>query len=75
MSDNIVLLNGLTTLDLPVDRVLKAALEADLSSVVILGYDDENIEYFASSIGSVPEVNYLLDRLKLQLVKEAEQDE
>lgn len=57
----------ITKLDLPPDQVLEAAL-GKMSSVVIIGYDNEENEYFASSIAYGPEVVWLLERLKLKLL-------
>ncbi|HDY64849.1 MAG TPA: hypothetical protein ENH84_01280 [Phycisphaerae bacterium] len=65
----IINLECVTRLDLPPDRILKAALdEGDLESVVILGYDSQGEEYFASSIADCGAVMWLMERLKLQLL-------
>lgn len=61
---------GITRLDLNPDRVLEAAAEANLSSVVILGYDRESEEYFASSISDGADVLWLMERLKLLLLEQ-----
>lgn len=63
-------LGCITSLDLPPDRVLEGAL-GKLSSVVIIGYDNEENEYFASSIAGGPEVLWLLEILKLKLLSVA----
>jgi hypothetical protein len=68
MKDNVVVLPVVTTLPIPVERVLEKAVEADLKTVVVLGYTQEGEEYFASSISDGGEVNWLMDRLKLQLL-------
>lgn len=65
----VVNLGNVTTLDLPPERVLAAAAEADLESVVILGYDQGGEEYFASSIADGGTVLWLIERLKLALLK------
>ena len=67
--------NFMTRLDVPADRVLEAALEADLEGVVILGYrkEDES-EYFASSIAGSPEIIWLIERLKKRLLEMPEED-
>jgi len=65
---NVVNLGGATRLDIPAERVLNAALEADLSEVVILGRDQEGNEYFASSIADGADVVWLADRLKFKLI-------
>lgn len=68
MKDNVVILPVVTSLPIPVERVLGKAVEADLKTVVVLGYTREGEEYFASSISDGGEVNWLMDQLKLQLL-------
>lgn len=65
----VIYLNNETRLDLPASRVLESALSADLSSVVIMGYDADGQEYMASSLASGPEVLWLLERLRKRLLE------
>jgi hypothetical protein len=65
---NVVNLSTITTLDIPPERVLNAALEADLSEVVIMGRDRDGNEYFASSIADGGDVVWLAERIKLKLI-------
>ena len=58
---------GLTKLDIPVDRILEEA-KGKLDSVVILGYDKDEEEYFASSMADGGEVLWLLERCKIVLM-------
>lgn len=58
---------GLTKLDIPVDHILEGA-KGKLDSIVILGYDKEENEYFASSIADGGEVLWLLERCKIVLM-------
>lgn len=44
----------------PVEFVLRDAMKADLKTVVVVGYDQNGEEYFASSIGDGAEVCWLL---------------
>ena len=74
MADNVVLFNGITSLDLPADRVLES-MPKDLSSVVIVGYDAEGEFYFASSIAGGPETLWLLEQAKLALLNVRLDDE
>ena len=46
---DVVPFTGITTLDLPVERVLEAALAAGLRDVVVCGHTEDGTEYFASS--------------------------
>jgi hypothetical protein len=46
--DNVVVLDVLTTINLPPERILNAALEADLAALVIVGYDKNGQYYFTA---------------------------
>lgn len=67
MSD-VVNFPGATRLDLPAERILKAALDHDIDKVVVLGWTKDGEEYFASSIADGADVVWLMERLKLQLL-------
>lgn len=68
-NDKVVPLKTVTSLDLPAERVLQAAVEAGLSDVVILGYTkDDDREYFASSIADGGSVLWLMKRLERELL-------
>lgn len=68
MADNVVTLNAATRLDVPPDRVLDAAKDARLTGAVVLGWDADGQEYFASSIADGSDVLWLIERLKLKLL-------
>ena len=59
--------HGLTKLDIPVDRILEGA-KGKLDSVVILGYDKDEEEYFASSMADGGDVLWLLEKCKIVLM-------
>lgn len=63
---SVSILNTVSSLNLPAERVLANAPELD--SVVILGYLPSGEEYFASSIANGPEVLWLLECLKAKLL-------
>lgn len=65
---NVVILPCTTKLDLSPERVLDAAKD-QLETVVILGWDKDGKEYFASSCSDGADVVWLLERLKLQLLR------
>ena len=65
--------NWPTRLDLPAQRVIDAATKAGLKDVIIIGYDADGDEYFASSIADGGSVLWLLERMKLQLLKVGEE--
>lgn len=64
----VVYLGCVTSLDLPADRVLDAAKERQLDGVVVMGYDKDGQEYFASSYADGGNVIWLMERLKLKLL-------
>jgi len=68
MSDNIVTFTGITKLDTPPDRLLEAAM-GQLTEVVIIGFDKDGKEYFASTKSDAGEVIYHLERTKHRLMK------
>lgn len=71
MTDNVINFGGGTFLDLPPDRVLSAAT-GKLEGVILLGYDKEGNEYFASSYGDATEILWLLERCKKRLLEACE---
>jgi hypothetical protein len=67
MSDNVVLFNGVTRLDMPADRILENAL-GKLKGAIVIGYDHEGGEYFSSSYADGGDVLWLLERMKIKLL-------
>lgn len=72
MSADVINLQCQTRLDLPVDRVLTAALEAGMTEVVIVGYDADGNDYFASSKASAEPVLWHLERAKWRLMRQVD---
>jgi hypothetical protein len=70
---NVVDFNGITKLNLDPDRVLNKAI-GELKDVIIIGYEKDGAEYFSSSIADGGEVNWLLDRAKLKLLRSVDDD-
>lgn len=64
----VVELDVVTTLDLPAERVLRRAQEADLDGVVVLGWTKDGLPYFASSYADGPEVLWLLELNNIRLL-------
>ena len=58
-----------TKLDLPPELLLEAALQAGMTHVVIVGYDGEGKEYFASSQSDAAETLWHLERARHQLMQ------
>ncbi len=67
--DNVVILQTVTKLDIPVDRVLESAKKVGLESIVIIGELENGEEYFASSAAGSPEVLWLLARAQKKLLE------
>lgn len=65
---DVVNIGCITYLDMPADRILEDAL-GKLDSVVIMGYDKEGEEVFASSIADGGSVLWMLEQCKLKLLK------
>lgn len=68
MGNKFVIVNGVTSPEVPVDQVLRAAI-GELDEVVIIGTHKDGKEYFASSVSDGPNVNWMLDRAKKALIE------
>ena len=64
---NIIVLENETTLDLPPDRVLEGA-HGKLESVIVIGWDKDGEEYFASSVSDGGAILWLVERFKKMLL-------
>jgi len=73
MTDTVVNFPGVTRLDLPADQILESAL-GKLERAIVIGYTSDGEEYFASSIADGGEVVWLIERMKLQLLRVVEED-
>jgi hypothetical protein len=70
----VVHMNWPTRIDLPVERVIERAGEADLESVIVIGHCRDGSEYFASSLADGGDVVWLLERMKLALLRIGDQE-
>jgi hypothetical protein len=66
---NVRILQGVTRLDIPVERILAGAGDADLKLCVVVGEEQDGSLYFASNKASGPEVLWALERAKQALLK------
>lgn len=66
-NDNVLLYPGITPFNMPADVMLDKA-KGHLDDVVIVGWDKDGDLFFSSSIGNGPEVNWLLDLAKRELL-------
>ena len=67
---NVVRLPCITTLDLQPDVILGEAM-GKLKTVVVMGYDEDGEEYFASSVADGGTVMWLMERVKQLLLDNA----
>jgi len=66
---DIVYLPVITRLDIDPDRVLSQS-SGKLDTVIVVGYDKDGNEYFASSVADGGTAVWLLERMKLKLLQE-----
>lgn len=64
----VVNLPCVTIYDLPPDRVLRGAI-GQLAGCVVIGWDNDGIEYFVSSYADGGDVLWLLERCKIALLQ------
>ena len=64
MEDNVVVLPVTTTLDMSPERVLSAAITADLDTVLVVGMEKDGTPYFAGTTGYKPDVLWHLEQAK-----------
>jgi hypothetical protein len=68
----VVELPVITSLDLPAERVLNAAIKEDLDEVVIVGFDKDGDFYFASNKSDGGGVLWLFELAKKALLETRE---
>ena len=69
MSDNVIPIGGITKLDIPPDKILENNM-GKFESIVIMGWDKEENEVYASSIADAGEILWLMERMKIELLKD-----
>jgi hypothetical protein len=57
---DVVVLDVETTLPIPSERVLRKAIDADVRDVVVIGYDENGLLYFAAANPDVAQDLWLL---------------
>ncbi len=68
MSENVVELGMITKLDIPAEKVLRRAIDAELDHVLILGWHDGETLYAASTTSDVGKLLQLLETFKHNLM-------
>jgi len=66
---NVVDLDTVSTIDTPVHKIINKAEGANLTDIVILGFDAEGELFFSSSKADAGEVFYHLEMAKYRLMK------
>lgn len=61
--------NFITTLPIPPEKVLQAALDRGLAEVVVVGFDSDGDFYFSGSDASTPVNLHMLMRASYELMK------
>lgn len=66
--DKVIMFDGITKLDIPPDRILNSFV-GRLEGVIIIGYDKDGEEAFASSYADGGTTLWLLERCKKALLR------
>lgn len=67
--NNITVLPCITTLDIPVERILDGATKANLECCVVVGLDEDGELYFASTKADGGTVLWLFEKAKKALME------
>ena len=67
--ENVIVLPVVTTLALPVERVLQAAIDAAPQIVIVMGQDKDGGLYFSSSVADGGEVLWWMEKAKIALLR------
>ncbi len=66
--DNVVILPVVTTIPIPVERILTQAVKADLKMCIVIGEKEDGSLYFSSSEPDGGDVLWQLEKAKLALL-------
>lgn len=66
--DNVVHWGGVTRLQSDPYQIIKRACQAEMTSIVVIGFDKNGQEFFASSDADGGAVLWLLERAKIKLL-------
>ena len=67
---NVVPLGATTSAELTPDKVLEAALRADLAEVIVIGYDRDGALHLASCSGDMKDVLWLIEVAKKRVLED-----
>lgn len=66
--DNVVILPVISTLPVPVERILEQAMKADLKMCIVIGMNQDESPYFASSEPDGGDILWWIEKAKLALL-------
>jgi len=66
--DNVAVLQCVTTLDIPVERVVEAILSEGLTKIIVMGYREDGSTFFGSSFSDGGDVMWLMEKYKKALL-------
>lgn len=61
--------DGITTLELPVERILETALDSDLDQVIVIGVEQDGEFYLSSSKTDCDKLLWLIEVAKKRLME------
>ena len=68
-TDNVIQLTQATSQHIPVERVLDAAKERLNETCLVLGWDEDDLLYVASSTSNAPELLWMIEKAKQALLE------
>jgi hypothetical protein len=74
LADNVKLFTGETPNDFDAKVILEACARRNVTSVVIIGWEDDGDFLFTSSMGDGPECLWLLEMAKKKLLETGDPD-
>ena len=66
---DVLVLNMVTRIDLPVERVLRSALDEGLASVAVFGFCEDGEVYLASSLADGGDLLWLMEIVKQRMME------
>ena len=72
---NVVDLDCATLLDIPAEKMLTAAIDANLKHILIIGEDQDGEEHLATSTSDLALIVWMLERAKLEILRMADDND
>lgn len=74
LADNVRMFTGITPNNYDANVMLEAATRADLTDVIIMGWDKDGDLFFSASMGDGPECLWLIEKAKAALLSVGESE-